>query len=81
MYTRFKSIPSCHEWEKSHKANKFRRAFSNYDLLLQALDVSNIYPSDSRCVAPPKSGEDAHITRGMCDLGAPTRHRPRLGLS
>ena len=58
--------------EQSHKANKFCRAFTNYDLLLRALDVSSIYPSDSRCVTPPKSGEDAHITCGMCDLGGPT---------
>ena len=37
-----------------------------------ALDVSGIYPSDSRHVAPPKSGEDAHVTHGMHDLGGPT---------
>ena len=48
--------------EQSCKAKKFCRAFTNYDLLLHALDVSSIYPSDSRHVAPPKSGEDAHIT-------------------
>ena len=59
--------------EQSLQAKKFHRTFTNYDLLLHALDVSNIYPSDSRCVAPPKSGEDAHITRG-CDLGGPTQY-------
>ena len=58
--------------EQSHKAKKFCRAFTNYDLLLHALDVSNIYPSDSRHVAAPKSGKDAHVTCGMCDLGGPT---------
>ena len=81
MYTRFKSIPSCHEWEQSQKSKKFRWAFTNYDQLLHALDVSSIYPSDSRCVAPPKSGEDAHVTCGMRDLGGPTLYRPRLGFS
>ena len=40
--------------EQSRKSKKFHRAFSNYDLLLCDLDVSSIYPSDSRCVAPPK---------------------------
>ena len=48
--------------EQSHKAKKFHRAFAYYNLLLRALDVSNIYSSDSRRVAPPKSGEDAHVT-------------------
>ena len=67
--------------EQSHKAKKFHRAITNYDLLLRALDVSNIYPSDSRCVAPPKSGEDDHVTHGMCDLGGPTLYQPRLGFS
>ena len=28
-YTRFKSIPICHEWEQSHKAKKFCRAFTD----------------------------------------------------
>ena len=37
--------------------------------------------SVSRHVAPPKSGEVAHITCGMCDLGGPTLNQPRLGLS
>ena len=67
--------------EQSCKAKKFRRAFTNYDLLLHALDVSSIYPSDSRCVDPPKSGEDAHVTHGRCDLGGPTLNQPRLGFS
>ena len=51
---------------------KFCRAFTNYHLPLHALDVSSIYPSVSRCVAPPKSGEDAHVTCGiMGDLCGP----------
>ena len=58
--------------EQSRIAKKFCRAFTNYNLLLHALDVSSIYLSDSRCVAPPKSGEDAHITHGRCDLGGTT---------
>ena len=57
---------------QSHKAKKFCRAVTNYDLLLYALDISCIYTSVSRHVAPPKSGEDAHVTWGMCDLGGPT---------
>ena len=67
--------------EQSRKAKKFCRAFTNYDLFLCALAVSSIYPSDSRCVAPPKSWEDAHVTHGMCDLGGPTLYQPRLGIS
>ena len=66
--------------EQSCKAKKFRWAFTNYDLL-HALDVSRIYLSDSRHVAPPKSGEDAHVTHGRCDLGGTTLNKPRLGLS
>ena len=58
--------------EQSYKAKKFCRAFTNYNLLLHALEVSSIYLSDSRCVAPPKSGEDDHVTHGMCDLDGPT---------
>ena len=58
--------------EQSCKAKKFCRAFTNYNLLLHALDVSSIYLSDSRHVAPPKSGEDAHITCGRSDLGGST---------
>ena len=58
--------------EQSCKFKKICRAFPNYDLLLHALDVSRIYMSVSRCVAPPKSGEDAHVTCGMCDLSGPT---------
>ena len=59
--------------EQSHKAKKFCRAFTNYDLLLHALDVSNIYTTVSRHVAPPKSWEDAHVTCAiMGDLGGPT---------
>ena len=47
--------------EQSRKAKKFHRAFTNYDLLLRALDASSIYLRDFRRVAPPKSGEDAHV--------------------
>ena len=36
--------------EQSHKAKKFCRAFTNYDLLLHALDVYSIYTSVSRHV-------------------------------
>ena len=67
--------------EQSHKAKKSRRVFTNYDLLLCALDVSSIYLSDSRHVAPPKSGEDAHVTHGRCDFGGTTLNKPRLGFS
>ena len=67
--------------EQSCKATKFCRVFTSYNLLLHALDVSSIYPSDSRCVTPPKYGEDTHITCGMCDLGGPTLYRPRLDFS
>ena len=42
--------------EQSCKAKQFHRAFTNYDLLLHALDASSIYLCDFRCVAPPKSG-------------------------
>ena len=62
-------------------AKNFHRAFPNYNLLLRALDVSSIYLSDSRRVAPPKSGEDAHITHGRCDLGGTTLNKPRLCFS
>ena len=55
--------------EQSHKDKKFHRAFTNYDLLLRALDASSIYLCDSKRVAPPKSGEDAHVTCGRCDFG------------
>ena len=62
--------------EQSHKAKKFHRAFTNNDLPLCALDVSSIYTSVST-----KSGEDAHITCRMGDLGGPTLNQPRLGFS
>ena len=58
--------------EQSSKVKNFHRAFSNYNLLLCTQDVSSIYMSVSRHIAPPKSGEDAHITCGMCDLSGPT---------
>ena len=67
--------------EESHKAKKFHRAFTNYDLLLRALDVSSIYIRDLRCVAPHKSGEDAHVTRAKCDFGGATLNNPSLGFS
>ena len=60
--------------EQSCKAKKFCRVFTNNDLLLCALDVTSIFPNDSRHVAPHKSGEDAHVTHGICDLGGPTLH-------
>ena len=47
--------------EQSRKAKKFHRVFTNYDLLLHALDASSIYLCDLSRVAPPKSGEDAHV--------------------
>ena len=67
--------------EQSRKAKKFYRAFTNYDLLLHDLDASSNYLHDFRCVAPPKSGEDAHITRGKCDFGGATLNNPSLGCS
>ena len=67
--------------EQSHKDKKFRRAFTSYNLLLCALDVSCVYLSVSRCVAPTKSGEDAHVTCGMCDLSGSTLNQPRYGFS
>ena len=67
--------------EQSRKAKKFHRAFTNYNLLLCALDASSIYLRDLRCVAPPKSGEDAHVTRGKCDFGGATLNNPSLGCS
>ena len=67
--------------EQSRKSKKFHRAFTNYDLLLRALDASSIYLHDFRRVAPPKSGEDAHITCGKCDFGGATLHNPFLGFS
>ena len=67
--------------EKSRKSKQLCRAFTNYNLLLRALDASSIYLSDSRCVAPPKSGEDAHITHGRCELRGTTLNRPRFVFS
>ena len=67
--------------EQSCKAKKFHRAFTNYDLLLRALDASSIYLRDFSHVAPPKSGEDAHVTRGKCDFGGDTLNNPSLGSS
>ena len=81
LYTRFEPIPSSREWEQSCKATKFHRAFPNYNLLLHALDASSIYLRDLRRVAPPKSGEDARVTRGKCDFGGATLNNPSLGCS
>ena len=67
--------------EQSRKAKIFHRAFTNYDLLLCALDASSLYLRDFRRVAPPKSGEDAHVTRGKCDFGGATLNNPSLGCS
>ena len=67
--------------EQSRKSEKFHRAFTNYDQLLRALDASSIYLHDFRRVAPPKSGEDAHITCGTCDFGGATLNNPSLGCS
>ena len=67
--------------EQSRKAKIFHRAFTNYDLLLPALDASSIYLRDLRRVAPPQSGEDAHVTRGKCDFGGATLNNPSLGCS
>ena len=67
--------------EQSRKAKKFHRAFTNYELLLCALDASSIYLRDLRCVAPPKSGEDAHVAHGKCDFGGATLNNPNLGFS
>ena len=73
--------PAVVNGEQSHKAKKFHRAFTHYDLLLHALDTSSIYLHDFRCVAPPKSGEDAHVTCGKCDFGGATLNNPSLGFS
>ena len=67
--------------EQSRKAKKFHRAFTNYDLNLHALDASIIYLRALRHVAPPKSGEDAHVTHGKCDFGGATLTYPSLGFS
>ena len=67
--------------EQSRQAKKFHRALTNYDLLLRALDASSIYLHDFQHVAPPKSGENAHVTRGKCDFGGATLNNPSLGCS
>ena len=67
--------------EQSRKAKIFPRAFTNYDILLHALDASSIYLHDFRHVAPPKSGEDAHVTCGKFDFGGATLNNPILGFS
>ena len=65
--------------EQSRKAKIFHWAFPNYDLLLRALDASSIYLRAFRRVDPPKSGEDAHVTRGKCDFGGATLNNLSLG--
>ena len=67
--------------EQSRKSKKFHRAFTNYDLLLHTLDASSIYLRDFRRVAPPKSGEDTHVTRGKCDFAGASLNNPSLGCS
>ena len=67
--------------EQFRKANKFHRAFTNYDLLLRALDAYSIYLHDLRHVASPKSGEVSHVTCGKCDFGGATLNNPSLCLS
>ena len=67
--------------EHPHKAKKFHRALTNYDLLQHALDASSIYLHDLRHVAPPKSGDDTHVTCGKCDFGGTTLNKPSLGFS
>ena len=67
--------------EQSRMIKKFHRAFTNYGLLLCALDASSIYLHDLRRVAPPKSGEDAHVTCGKCDFGGATLNNHNLGFS
>ena len=64
--------------EQSRKAKIFHWAFTNYDLLLCALDASSIYLRDFRRVDPPKSGEDAHVTRGKSDFGGASLNNPSL---
>ena len=48
---------------------------------LRALDASSIHLRAFRRVAPPKSGEDAHVTRSKCDFGGVTLNKPNLGCS
>ena len=67
--------------EQSRKAKKVHWAFTNYDLLLHALDASSIYLCDSKHVAQPKSREDAHVAHGKCDFGGTTINRHSLGFS
>ena len=67
--------------EQSRQAKIFHRGFTNYDLLLHALDTSSIYLRDFRHLAPPKSGEDAHVTHGKYDFGGATLNNPSLGFS
>ena len=70
-YTRFKPIPSSREWGAIPQGQE----------ILRALDASSIYKRDFRRVAPPKSGEDAHVTHDKCDFGGATLNNPSLGCS
>ena len=67
--------------EQSCQHKKICKAFTNYDLLQHALYVSSIFLSDSRHVAPPKSGEDAPVRCGRCDFGGTTQNYPDWDLS
>ena len=67
--------------EHSRKAKKVHRAFTNYNLLLCALYAPSICLCDLRHVAPPKAGEDAHVTHGKCGFGEATLNNPSLGFS
>ena len=69
-------------WEQSCKDKVFCRAFSNFDVLLGDLDIPSPYPSASRCVAPPKSVENAHIAlNSWGNLGIATLNQARLRLT
>ena len=67
--------------EQSCNSKQIHRAFTNYDLHLRALDASSISLRDLRHIAPPKSGEDAHVTCGKCYFGGATLNNPSLGFS
>ena len=46
LYTRLEPIPSSRAWGAIPQGKIFPRAFTNYDLLLRALDASSIYLRD-----------------------------------
>ena len=71
----------CHQFTNPF-LNQFSSIFGgNCIILLRALDASSIYLHDFRHLAPPKSGEDAHVTRRKCDFGGATLNNPILGFS